>query len=32
MVSRLMKDLENGGYVERLAAGYRIGRPLPPRW
>ncbi|MDM4767098.1 Crp/Fnr family transcriptional regulator [Pelomonas sp. SE-A7] len=33
MVSRLLKDLETGGYLERLTAGrYRILKPLPSRW
>jgi CRP/FNR family cyclic AMP-dependent transcriptional regulator len=33
MVSRLMKDLEEGGYVVPSAAGGMIlRRPLPPRW
>lgn len=33
MVSKLMKDLELGGYLARHAAGrYRLLRPLPARW
>jgi CRP/FNR family cyclic AMP-dependent transcriptional regulator len=31
MVSRLMKDLERGGYVASGKA-IRIAKPLPPRW
>ena len=32
MVSRLMKDLERGGYVVREGALMRLDRELPPRW
>ena len=32
MVSRLMKDLERGGYVVRDGAQMRLDRELPPRW
>ena len=32
MVSRLMKDLEHGGYLDIGAAGLALRRPLPPRW
>jgi CRP/FNR family cyclic AMP-dependent transcriptional regulator len=32
MVSRLMKDLERGGYVESADGVVRVTRPLPPRW
>ncbi|MFM2052234.1 MAG: hypothetical protein RL456_271 [Pseudomonadota bacterium] len=32
MVSRLLKDLERGGYIEPRAQGLRLLRPLPPRW
>jgi CRP/FNR family cyclic AMP-dependent transcriptional regulator len=32
MVSRVMKDLERGGYIEPLAAGLRVPRSLPARW
>ncbi|MDT9002091.1 Crp/Fnr family transcriptional regulator [Paucibacter sp. APW11] len=33
MVSKLMKDLELGGYLERASAGrYLLQRPLPARW
>ncbi len=32
MVSRVMKDLETGGYVLTQAVSYRIRTPLPPRW
>ncbi len=32
MVSRLMKDLELGGYVEPRGALLRLCRPLPGRW
>ncbi len=32
MVSRLMKDLERGGYVVREGALTRLNRELPPRW
>jgi CRP/FNR family cyclic AMP-dependent transcriptional regulator len=33
MVSKLMKDLELGGYLARHAAGrYQLLRPLPARW
>ena len=33
MVSRLLKDLETGGYLQRLGAGrYELLKPLPTRW
>ncbi len=32
MVSRLMKDLERGGYVSVLDARIVLSRPLPQRW
>ena len=32
MVSRLMKDLEGGGYVADAVSGHRLLRPLPSRW
>lgn len=32
MVSRLMKDLEAGGYVTVIDGGMRIDRTLPTRW
>ena len=32
MVSRLMKDLERGGYAAPGARGTTLARPLPPRW
>ena len=32
MVSRLMRDVENGGYVETAGPGWRLNRPLPMRW
>jgi uncharacterized membrane protein len=32
MVSRVMKDLERGGYVEALSTGLRVAKPLPARW
>jgi CRP/FNR family cyclic AMP-dependent transcriptional regulator len=32
MVSRLMKDLEAGGYLSGVSASYTILRPLPSRW
>ena len=32
MVSRLMKDLERGGYVDSASGVLRVTRPLPPRW
>jgi CRP/FNR family transcriptional regulator, cyclic AMP receptor protein len=32
MVSRLMKDLENGEIIERRGTAYRILRELPQRW
>jgi CRP/FNR family transcriptional regulator, cyclic AMP receptor protein len=32
MVSRLMKDLETGGYVVAWERGWVIRRPPPPRW
>ncbi|MFN7694239.1 MAG: Crp/Fnr family transcriptional regulator [Burkholderiales bacterium] len=31
MVSRVMKDLERGGYVEALNTGLRVAKPLPAR-
>ena len=32
MVSRLMKDLERGGYIRLDGAVYRLDKPLPQRW
>jgi CRP/FNR family cyclic AMP-dependent transcriptional regulator len=32
MVSRLMKDLEKGGYLAASKASLSILKPLPPRW
>jgi CRP/FNR family transcriptional regulator, cyclic AMP receptor protein len=32
MVSRLMKDLERGGYALAGDRGTTLARPLPPRW
>lgn len=32
MVSRLMKDLEGGGYVRALDTGLALAKPLPSRW
>lgn len=32
MVSRLMKDLETGGYVETPGASLVLTKPLPARW
>jgi len=32
MVSRLMKDLERGGYVAQQDSRYMLLRPLPQRW
>jgi CRP/FNR family cyclic AMP-dependent transcriptional regulator len=32
MVSRLLKDLDTGGYVRQEGAGLRLVRPLPARW
>jgi len=32
MVSRLMKDLERGGYVARAASALALKRPLPTQW
>ena len=32
MVSRLMKDLEAGGYVCAHSGGYRLTRALPAHW
>ena len=32
MVSRLMKDLEGGGYIGEVASHYRLLKPLPARW
>ncbi|HEX6707717.1 MAG TPA: Crp/Fnr family transcriptional regulator [Albitalea sp.] len=32
MVSRLLKDLERGGYVALEGRGLRLVRPLPPSW
>ena len=32
MVSRLMKDLEHGGYISVEAGQLRLARVLPPRW
>lgn len=32
MVSRLMKDLQRGEYIDHDGAWIRLLRPLPPRW
>jgi CRP/FNR family cyclic AMP-dependent transcriptional regulator len=32
MVSRLLKDLETGGYVAVEGLGWRLGKALPERW
>jgi CRP/FNR family transcriptional regulator, cyclic AMP receptor protein len=32
MVSRLLKDLERGGHVQRADAGWLLPKPLPRRW
>jgi CRP/FNR family cyclic AMP-dependent transcriptional regulator len=32
MVSRLMKDLESGGYLQPLPGQWLLRRPLPARW
>ncbi len=32
MVTRLMKDLERGGYIAHQASGLALLRPLPPKW
>ena len=32
MVSRLMKDLEGGGYIDGTASHYRLLKVLPTRW
>jgi CRP/FNR family cyclic AMP-dependent transcriptional regulator len=32
MVSRLLKDLETGGYVAVEGRGWRLGKGLPERW
>jgi len=32
MVSRLMKDLEHGGYVSPAGSALAVLRPLPARW
>jgi CRP/FNR family cyclic AMP-dependent transcriptional regulator len=32
MVSRLMKDLESGGYLQPLPRQWLLRRPLPARW
>jgi len=32
MVSRLLKDLETGGYVAVEGRGWRLGKALPTRW
>ena len=32
MVSRLMKDLERGAYLDHDGSTIRLLRPLPPRW
>lgn len=32
MVSRLMQDLERGGYVSPQGPLYRLDKPLPQRW
>ena len=32
MVSRLMKDLEGGGYIGESAPYYRLLKALPARW
>lgn len=32
MVTRLLKDLANGGYIEQKRRGITLRRPLPPNW
>jgi CRP/FNR family transcriptional regulator, cyclic AMP receptor protein len=32
MVSRLLKDLEVGGYVQQRPQGLVLVKPLPPKW
>jgi uncharacterized membrane protein len=32
MVSRLLKDLETGGYVAVEGQGWRLRKALPERW
>lgn len=32
MVSRLVKDLERGGYLQQQGGWYRLDKPLPQRW
>jgi CRP/FNR family transcriptional regulator, cyclic AMP receptor protein len=32
MVSRLLKDLELGGYVGRMESHWVLHKALPPRW
>jgi len=32
MVSRILKDLEVGGYLDSVGGRYRLLRPLPARW
>ncbi len=32
MVSRLLKDLEKGGYIAQQRGSLTVLRPLPPRW
>jgi len=32
MVSRLVKDLERGGYLRQERGHYRLDKPLPQRW
>jgi len=32
MVSRLMKDLEGGGYIGEASSRYQLIKPLPARW
>jgi CRP/FNR family cyclic AMP-dependent transcriptional regulator len=32
MVSRLMKDLESGGYLARVQLRFVLARELPARW
>ena len=32
MVSRLLKDLERGGYLSQAGDAWTLHRDLPPRW
>ena len=32
MVSRLLKDLERGGYIDQAGQRLTLRRPLPLRW